>query len=143
MKFIYNVVLTFFLFQKIFSQYEGDCEELPSSQEAESQFDPDKTLERVRDYMWDIADNISLKKDLLKKKLNLGILPDEYPSNMKFRARKVRTNRKQWETVMLYPTSVWRSCIYPNFKINYKSWCLQKMSMKDSKNKLNSILFLT
>ena len=137
MKFIYNVVLIFFFIAKIRSQYDEECEELNNPSEL-NELDPDKTLERIRDYMWDIADNISMKPNLLKKKLKLGILPDEYPIYMKNRAKKVRPDRQRWEDVMLYPTSVWRSCIYPNFKINYKSWCREKMTLNDSNSKLDS-----
>lgn len=137
MKFIYNVVLIFFFIEKILSQFQEDCEELKSQTEL-NEIDPDKTLEKIRDYMWDLADNISMKPNLLRKKLKLGILPDEYPINMKIRAKKVRADRERWEDVMLYPTSVWRSCVYPNFKINYKSWCRQKMPIQDPTNKLES-----
>jgi hypothetical protein len=137
MKFIYNVIICFLFVKGIISQLDGEYEDI-SNQIDEIPSEPDKTLERIRDYMWDLADNISLKHNLLKKKLNLGILPDEYPTKMKLKAKKVRTDRQLWENVMLYPTEVWRSCIYPNFKIAYKSWCRQKMSISDSTKKFNS-----
>ena len=98
---------------------------------------PDKTLERIRDYMWDIAIKTDRRTNLAKKRLEIGILPDEYPSIMKNKALRVRTDLNMWEKVMLYPTAVWRMCIFPNFKINYVSWCNQNLALTKTKIKLN------
>ena len=106
--------------------------------EDDSIVDPDKTLGRIRDYIWEIADNMANKnKNLLVKKLNLGILPDEYPINMKEKAKLVRKDRTMWNQVMLYPTAVWRMCIFPNFKINYVQWCTNKLAYLKTRTKLN------
>lgn len=98
----------------------------------------DKTLEVIRDYMLQIAENMDRKSNIKDKKIRLGILPDEYPEAMKRKALKVRNERKEWEKVMLYPTEVWRMCVFPNFKINYVSWCKQNLALTKTKIKLNS-----
>jgi hypothetical protein len=38
---------------------------------------------------------------------------------------------------MEYPFSVWRMCMFPNFKVNYNSWCKQKLALSKTKIKLN------
>jgi hypothetical protein len=147
------IILIFILFTYlplINSQFEGQMpdesayfnenNEIDNFQQVSDPLDPDRTLERIRDYMWDIAQNIDRKPNLLKKKILIGALPDEYPENMKLKAKSIRKNKQTWDMVMLYPTAVWRSCVFPNFKLSYVSWCNQKLALSKTKTKLNGCL---
>lgn len=116
-------------------QNEADSPEMPQILS-----NPDKVLERIRDNMWDIALEMSSHPNIKRKKLELGILPDEYPAEMKERAKRVRQNKSEWENIMLHPTAVWRMCLFPNFKINYVSWCKQKLALTKTKIKLTGCL---
>jgi hypothetical protein len=132
------LILIFSSFSIIKTQF--DCAETPqqlSLDEVDDSRNPDKELEIIRDYMWEIAENLDRKTNIMKKKIECGELPDEFPKEMKDKARKVRQNMKNWESTMLYPTAVWRMCIFPNFKINYVTWCKQKLALTKTKIKLN------
>lgn len=102
----------------------------------------DKELESIREYMWEIAENIDRRTNIKLKKIEAGILPDEYPEEMKLKAKKIHQDRSQWQKVMLYPTAVWRMCIFPNFKINYVSWCHQTHALERTRSKLNGKKFI-
>lgn len=119
---------------------ENENRDIENFQQESDPTEPDRTLERIRDYMWDIAQNIDRKPNLIKKKILIGVLPDEYPENMKLKAKSIRKNKQTWDKVMLYPTSIWRSCVFPNFKLNYVSWCKQKLALSKTKTKLNGCL---
>ncbi len=99
--------------------------------------EPDKELERIRSNIYEIAQNMQRKSSIKKKQIFIGELPDAYPVKMRNKAKLIRQNRDIWDDVMLYPTAIWRMCIYPNFKINYVVWCKQKFALSNSKIKLN------
>lgn len=98
---------------------------------------PDKELEKIRENIYEIAKNMMSKSSIKKKRIEIGDLPDGYPIEMKEKAKLVRQNKDNWDPFLLYPTSIWRMCIYPNFKINYVMWCKQKFALAKSKIKLN------
>jgi hypothetical protein len=99
----------------------------------------DKQLEQIRIDIYKIAEEVSKKSDIYKKSIEIGELPDSFPEPMRRKAKKVRLDRDRWNPVMLYPTAVWRSCLYPNFKINYVSWCKQKLALSKTKIKFSGI----
>lgn len=113
-------------------QYETELNSYPES---------DKQLEQLRLDIYKIAEEVSKNSDIYKKSIEIGELPDSFPEQMRKKAKKVRLDRERWNTVMLYPTAVWRMCLYPNFKINYVSYCRQKLGLSKTKIKLNGILF--
>jgi hypothetical protein len=102
-------------------------------------YEPDKTLERIRNNIYDYA--VMLYKtdrpSIAKKRIYVGDLPDSFPEDMKKNAELFRQDRNAWDPVMLYPTSVWRVCVFPSFRINYVSYCKDKLGLDKSKTKLN------
>ncbi len=102
-------------------------------------YEPDKTMERIRDNIIEYATRLykTDRKSINNKRIYAGDLPDSFPEEMKKNAELFRQNRLAWDPVMLYPTSVWRVCIFPSFKINYVSYCKDKLGLDKSKIKLN------
>jgi hypothetical protein len=45
------------------------------------------------------------------------------PLKMKQRAKFSRSNLEIFGKIMSYPIDIFRSCIYPSAKINYRNWC--------------------
>ena len=102
--------------------------------------EPDKELESIRSYMKEYANELVASSNLYRKRIDNGILPEQYPSKIRNKARKSRYDYKKWNPVMLYPTALWRTCIYPTFKINYTTWCRHSFGVTQSKLKLNGCL---
>jgi hypothetical protein len=119
-----------------FRQFDFSDGDIPDDVEVELK-EPDKELERIRNKMYEIADEMSGKTNLMNKRIMVGDLPDSFPKEMREKARKLRQDKSQWEQFMLYPTATWRMCIFPNFKINYVSYCNQKFSFSRSTIKAN------
>jgi hypothetical protein len=63
------------------------------------------------------------KRNLSAKMKYAGALNDAYSEDLINKAKKSRSDREAWSRVMAYPTEVWRFCIYPYFKVNYKTQC--------------------
>lgn len=103
----------------------------------------DKELEEIRINMYKYADEVSKKSDIYKKRIEIGELPDSFPDAMRRKAKKVRLDREKWNPVMLFPTAVWRMCLFPTFKINYILWCNQKLALSKTKIKLNGNLYFS
>lgn len=117
------------------TQFEyTDTEQEPENRDVDVR-EPEKELERIQDYIYEYADKMQKNANINIKKIEIGSLPDSYPKEMRERARKMRQDRKIWDPVMLYPTSVWRMCVYPNFKISYTNWCKQNLALSPSKMK--------
>lgn len=102
--------------------------------------EPDKELEIIRKYMKDYASELVKSTNIYIKKINNGILPEEYPEKIRQKARKSRYDHSKWDPIMLYPTALWRTCIYPTFKINYTTWCRHTFGVTQSKLRLNGCL---
>jgi hypothetical protein len=102
-------------------------------------YEPDKIMERIRDNIYQYATMLykTDKKSLANKRIYAGDLPDSFPQEMKKNAEIYRQNKQAWDPVMLYPTSVWRVCIFPSFRINYVSYCKDKLGLDKSKIKYN------
>ena len=105
--------------------------------------EPDKTMERIRNNIYEFA-NLLYKTDkdsINKKRILVGDLPDSFPDEMKKKAQLFRQDKSNWEQTMLYPTSIWRVCIFPSSKINYVSYCKSKLGLDRTKSKLDGKLF--
>jgi hypothetical protein len=88
--------------------------------------DSDSILKRIRDIIHDLS-NAKLKTHNLNvKKRIAGALPDGYPKEMIENAKRMHLDKKKWAPLMSYPTEVWRFCLFPQFKVNYKNWCVSQ-----------------
>jgi hypothetical protein len=102
-----------------------------------NQYYSDKVLNEIRDNIYDYAEKLYTHVDLEKKKILVGQLPDSYPKEMRKNALLARQNHITSDPIMLYPTAIWRSCIFPNFKVSYVSLCHDRLAVNTSKTKLN------
>jgi hypothetical protein len=107
-----------------------------------TQNNPDKILSTIRDNIYELAERLYSHTDLERKKILVGELPSSYPKQMKKNAMMARQDHKTSDPIMLYPTAIWRSCVFPNFKISYTSLCRDRLAV-DSSTKLNGIFYLT
>ena len=96
----------------------------------------DKILEEIRTSIYKRAREISKNSSIYKKSIKIGELPESFPDNMVKKAKQMRLDKNNWKNIMLYPTAVWRMCLFPNFKINYIQWCNQNNALSKSKIKL-------
>jgi len=82
-----------------------------------------KTITGWRDLFYEVArENMKSINMRLKAKSN-GILPSSDPAEMRSKAFDSRKDNKIFGNVMNIPIEVYRSCIYPFNKVNYKKWC--------------------
>ena len=133
--------MTLFIFLFISSnQFQIKPTNSIDSSQKVSLVEPDKELESIRSYMKKYANELVAASDLYRKRIDNGILPEQYPSKIRNKARKSRYDYKKWNPVMLYPTALWRTCIYPTFRINYTTWCRHSFGVTQSKLKLNGCL---
>ena len=96
--------------------------------ETEEKMNSDSILDRVRLLIREIS-NTRLKSDNLNaKKKFAGALPEGYPEQMIENAKKMRLNKRSWSSLMAFPTEVWRFCLFPLFKVNYKKHCQNQFS---------------
>ena len=102
--------------------------------------EPDKELETIRSYMIDYANELMEHPNMQRKKIDNGQLPEQYPFGLRQKAQKIHYNYKQWFSIMLYPISLFKMCIYPTFKVNYVSWCYHTFGLLRSSFKLNNCL---
>ena len=109
-------------------------EEMPDDAEVEVK-EPDKELERIRTKIFELAEEMASKTNIMNKRIMVGDLPDYFPKEMGDKAKKLRQDKSNWEQDMLYPTATWRMCIFPVFKVNYVSYCHQKFSFSKSQMK--------
>ena len=79
-------------------------------------------LQRIKGHIRSMAYRQMKSNIQIKKRLN-GILSEEYPQSMIDKAYLIRNNKDLWNKILLYPTEVWRHCIYPNFNLNYIKFC--------------------
>jgi hypothetical protein len=61
--------------------------------------------------------------NMVNKGKSIGILPFNSPKHMKERAKFSRKNLEIYGNIMSNPIDIYRSCIYPVAKINYRNWC--------------------
>lgn len=97
--------------------------------------EPDKTLEIIRKNIYQIAERTT--PNIYEKKIKVGDLPDSFPLIMRKKALKLRQDKSNFKSIMLYPTKVWRHCIFPNFKLNYVNYCHQNQSQNSNTYKIN------
>ncbi len=83
---------------------------------------------------------MSKNSNIYKKRIKIGNLPDGFPLETQKKASLIHQNKSLWEKTMLYPTAVWRSCVFPDSKINYVSYCKQKLAIAYTKKKLDGKL---
>jgi hypothetical protein len=102
---------------------------------------PDKVLNDIKENIFDLAEKLYRDVDLNKKRILAGDIPDSYPKEMKRNALLDRQNHNLSDPIMLYPTAIWRSCIFPNFKISYVSLCRDRLGLEPTTIKLNGIIF--
>jgi hypothetical protein len=82
-----------------------------------------KTITDWRDLFYEVARENMKGSDLkLKAKAN-GVLSSSDPAEMRSRAFDSRKNNNIFGHIMNVPVEVYRSCIYPFNKVNYKKWC--------------------
>lgn len=94
-------------------------------------------MERIRENIYEIAENMIKNDNMFKKRIKVGSLPDGFPLEIQKKASLIHQNKSIWEKTMLYPTAVWRSCVFPEYKINYANFCKQKLAISKTKTKLN------
>lgn len=114
----------------------GDPNEILNPNNIVDPLAADKTLERIRSLIAEEALISDSKVDMLKKRIEVGILPDGYPKEMAEKAKAERHNPETWNKVMKYPTEIWRSCVYPSFVLSFVSYCRQKFAFA-GRTKLN------
>lgn len=102
--------------------------------------EPDKELETIRSYMINYANELMEHPNIQKKKIENGQLPEQYPIGLRQKAQKIHYDYKQWFSIMLYPISLFKMCIYPTFKVNYVSWCYHTFGLLRSSFKLHNCL---
>ena len=138
MKFV-KIFLSFILIIT-FIPYEVKSENLKSNTFLKSnlklKIDSNSILDRVRGLIREISNQHLKSASLSIKKKIAGVLPEGYPQEMIDNAKKMRHNKKIWSSLMSFPTEVWRFCLFPNFKVNYKNWCMSQFptGTKDEQN---------
>ena len=88
----------------------------------------DSILVRVRQLIHEISNSKLKSENLSIKKKIAGALPEGYPEEMIKNAKKMRYDKKAWSPLMSFPTEIWRFCIFPMFKLNYKTYCNNQFS---------------
>lgn len=96
----------------------------------------DTIYKRIVGYIYSMAEDSMKSSDLLVKKKISGALPEGYPDQTRRLALKTRDDIVKWRKTLGLPTELFRTCIYPNTKINYIKWCSNNFF--GSKNKQNS-----
>ena len=96
----------------------------------------DSILARIRTLIKEISNEHLKSNNFAIKKKIVGSLPEGYPQEMIDNAKKMRNNKELWSPLMLFPTKLWRFCLFPMFKINYKNWCISQFPT-GSKEELN------
>lgn len=106
-----------------------------------------KSLKELKNYTIELARQIQKSMDLKNKSKEMGILPRTYPNHMKVRAFQTRKEKHMYN-FMRYPTSIYRSFIFPPSPPNYTNICNSRRernnllqspdSYSDDDNKTNS-----
>ena len=82
-----------------------------------------KTITDWRELFYEVARENMKSSDLKIKAKQNGILASSDPAEMRSRAFDSRKNNDIFGHIMNVPIEVYRSCIYPFNKVNYKKWC--------------------
>jgi hypothetical protein len=93
----------------------------------------DAAFKRVLDYVRKIAEEKMKSTNLLEKKKLNGALSSGYSEELIQKAKDSRQDKKKWNKLMALPTEIWRTCLYPESKVNYVRWC--EGSFSGAKNK--------
>ena len=131
-KFIFIIFVFYFLIECFHCNDPG----FQNNDEPNTYPKSDKLLEEIRSSIYKRAQEMSKNSSIYKKSIKIGELPDSFPDVMVKKAKQMRLDKNNWKKIMLYPTAVWRMCLFPNFKINYLQWCDQKFALSKSKIKL-------
>jgi hypothetical protein len=91
----------------------------------------------MREYIYEIAENLVKNDSIYSKRLKNGVLIDGYPTEVIKKAKLIHSDKSLWDNKMLYPTAVWRTCVFPQNKINYISYCRQKLAISKTQVKVN------
>lgn len=95
---------------------------------SKTELNSDSIYARIRALIMEISNQRLKAENLTVKKKIAGALPDGYPEIMIRNARRHRSDKKFWAELMGFPTEVWRFCLFPLFKINYKKHCTNQYS---------------
>jgi hypothetical protein len=95
----------------------------------------------MRDYIYEMAENMVKNDSIYSKKIKNGVLGDGYPSEVIKKASSIHSDKNLWEKTMLYPIAIWRTCVFPQNKINYLSYCRQKLAIAKTQVKVNGNYF--
>jgi len=93
------------------------------------------TCSKIRQYVREYAIISASKSDVNKKKKLAGALDANYPRALRAKAKKNHYDRKMWNHIMLYPSKVYKFCIFPSYATNYVKWCEERYS--DVKKRMN------
>ena len=94
------------------------------------------TYDRIKTFMHEYAKVAQSRSDVNLKKRIAGSLDANYPSSIRAKSRKMHYDKKVWNHIMLYPSKVYRFCIFPSYELNYQKWCEEKYS-PDKKKTMN------
>ena len=87
----------------------------------------DPILQKIRDRVQEFAIISMTNSNLLNKKKLAGALnPEHYTKELIEANIKNHYDKSKWSDIMLLPTKVYKFCIFPNFQLNYRSWCNSK-----------------
>jgi len=92
---------------------------------------------KIRDAIVELA-IISMAKSVLKTKIKtVGALSESYPKELRELANKKHYDKEVWKSVMAIPNKLYRFCIYPNYQLNYSSWCEKKYQIESPQKLVN------
>jgi len=96
----------------------------------------DMMEERIHKKIIKYAEILAKKSDLRTKRIKNGILPENFPEEVRKKAFAFRSNKKNFNLLMKYPAKVWGFCQNPLYKLNSLKKCDSIYATK-SPEKLN------
>lgn len=128
MKFAFNtkaIIFSLFFVTLLFNNYVNGNPEEKTNTPAVIKI-PEasiKSISDLKEMVLELAREKMKSSNVLTKAKSVGVLPQNSPAHMKKRAQFSRNNLDIFGNVMSYPIDIYRSCIYPVAKINYRNWC--------------------
>lgn len=95
-----------------------------------------ETYNRIVKYMREYAIYSTAKSNVNKKKKLAGSLGPSYPKFLREKAKRMHYDKDKWNQIMLFPTKVYKFCIFPTYELNYAKWCSEHYT-KDKKKVIN------
>jgi len=100
----------------------------------------DFVLKKIRDNIFQLAEDKMKSADIIAKARNFGVLQEGAPKDMKEKAKNFREDKTLWNPIMKNPVDIFRSCVFPSYKVNFVKWC--KNAFFGKMKKLKGISYL-